>query len=451
MKKFKNWFYIVVVTTSLVGASVVDAGINEGLKAFFPLEGNAHDLTGNGHDGTIFGDPQTVTGSVGSALRFDGNGDYVSTPSFAGQTEGSIAFWFLTDQNTVGEYLSSRSLNGYDDSDLIISGCEHVNELCAIVFDGSGWSRLSTTIQPERWYHLAFTWDRTGKRLFLDGELVDQNSNTRAVFHDLPLEIGRDSYSGGQSYNRGVIDEIRIYDRALLPEEITDLMNMTAYYSFDADTVVDDSGRGNDGTVFGGVTFNDGVVSRSIELNNGDSGQEDYISLPPISWESFTVAHWLRIDSVDPADGGVTYSVGDQGSANSFLGIWVNGEGGSFAQIYHEDHYTSTALVSITPGQWHHVAVTVDRTKMRYYLDGAMASEVAIPPEIAYSMVDEPGFVGAHEWWNGGGFDARFNGGIDELRLYDRVLSPTEIKLLAGVFVDGFEVGDTSRWSSTMR
>ena len=79
---------VVFLTVGLAGALVAQGGINDGLVAHFPLDGHAQDATGNGYDGSIFGDPQTVTGMVDSALRFDGVGDYVATPTFAGQATG---------------------------------------------------------------------------------------------------------------------------------------------------------------------------------------------------------------------------------------------------------------------------------------------------------------------------------------------------------------------------
>ena len=43
-------------------------------------DGFAGDATGNGHNGTIFGDPSSVAGISGQALRFDGQDDWISVP-----------------------------------------------------------------------------------------------------------------------------------------------------------------------------------------------------------------------------------------------------------------------------------------------------------------------------------------------------------------------------------
>ena len=86
---------IVFLSIAFILSSVsVYAGINDGLVAYYPLDGNANDASGNGYNGTIYGNPpQFITGKIGSAMKFDGVDDYVSLPALPGSPEATITGW----------------------------------------------------------------------------------------------------------------------------------------------------------------------------------------------------------------------------------------------------------------------------------------------------------------------------------------------------------------------
>ncbi len=84
--------------------------------------------------------------------------------------------------------------------------------------DGSNWHRIpGPTIQVGRWYHVVLTYDGTMK-FYVDGTLY--GSDTFTLVHDTvtPLQIGRSATYG--NYFSGIVDEVRIYNRALSEEEI---------------------------------------------------------------------------------------------------------------------------------------------------------------------------------------------------------------------------------------
>ena len=58
----------------------VSAGINDGLVAYYPFNGNANDESGNGNDGTVNGAIPTIDrfGSVDAGYEFNGNSDFTS-------------------------------------------------------------------------------------------------------------------------------------------------------------------------------------------------------------------------------------------------------------------------------------------------------------------------------------------------------------------------------------
>src|SRR5262249_40492078 len=85
----------------------------------------------------------------------------------------------------------------------------------------------------------------------------------------------------------------------------------------------------------------------------------------------------------------------------------------------------------LEPGRWHHVAVTYDGSRLaagvKVYIDGAEAKTTTLLDELNQSFqTKEPLRIGS-----GGGPDGRFNGLVDEVRVYGRVIEPAEASVLA--------------------
>jgi hypothetical protein len=98
-------------------------------------------------------------------------------------------------------------------------------------------------------------------------------------------------------------------------------------------------------------------------------------------------------------------------------------------------NYLSAKLTAFTLNAWHHVAVTVKRTGspngvIHWYLDG-VAHGTAIPTRMGSLVNKFPLRIGANGAANPGAF---FNGMLDEVEIFNRVLTPTEVNsmFLAG-------------------
>jgi hypothetical protein len=76
--------------------------------------------------------------------------------------------------------------------------------------------------------------------------------------------------------------------------------------------------------------------------------------------------------------------------------------------------------------QWHHLALTWDGATARAYVDGEPSGSLDVP---AVGFDDSPLLVGADN--NTGALAYFLTGGIDEVRIYDRPLSDTEVSALA--------------------
>ena len=203
--------------------------LEDGLVAHYPFNGNADDASGNDNHGLLYGGPTLAPdrfGNPDSAYSFDGSNDYIkSSGTFAPQSEGVISLWFKADQDTVAGsgIASSRSDYGYLDGDWLI---EMVPSLWVYYWNGGeGWNGPGGIPLPslEQWHHLVLNWDvATGSTTYLDGNVVGSSPVPVPIFGDLPIEIGRNRHQLIHYYE-GLIDDVRIYNRALSAEEVAAL------------------------------------------------------------------------------------------------------------------------------------------------------------------------------------------------------------------------------------
>ena len=192
-------------------------GLNDGLVAYYPFNGNATDESGNGNDGVVNGAVLATDRSdqENSAYFFDGN-DFVSIgnpPSLRLSEDFSISSWALFTSNSgTDRILSFNQEFGYELG----------------VWDGNPWfaygrinHRSSQVIQPNTWFNLTVT--KTGNliRLYLNGAKILEESNPNNPTFSRELRFGQKSQQ--DSWWTGKIDDTRFYDRALTGEEVASL------------------------------------------------------------------------------------------------------------------------------------------------------------------------------------------------------------------------------------
>lgn len=189
---------------------------------------------------------------------------------------------------------------------------------------------------------------------------------------------------------------------------------------------VDASGHANDGTLTGGATWSVGQSANAVNLD----GVDDRIELPGAASlhlrNRLTLAAWVRLDTIDAGDGilvkgSSAIPYGLQLEANGRLRFTANagappgGVGGG--------SWSST--LAVATGSWHHVAVTYDGTRIRFYLDGAL-DPVQPAAALRFGRVAAGAFAGADPL-----AAAYLDGALDDLRIYNWALSGPEIDALA--------------------
>ena len=186
------------------------------------------DATGTGHTGTIAGAAWSTAGRNGNALSFDGVNDWVSVAD-ANDLD-------LTTGMTIEAWVRPTALSGWN---TVVLKEATANMLAYGLYanDSSPWPAVTVrigTAEPSvpgtapvalnTWTHLAATYDGATLRLFVNGVQVGSRAHTGNITASTRvLGIGGNSVWG--EYFNGLIDDVRIYNRALSAAEIQSDMN----------------------------------------------------------------------------------------------------------------------------------------------------------------------------------------------------------------------------------
>lgn len=188
-----------------------------------PPEDGALDSSGRGHHATCDRCPELVAGMRGGGYRFDASFDEILVvpdhPDFRG--EYTIAAWIYAESTIRQIAILSKPFG---------SGTGNTWQL-ELLEDGfvslSGGSPHSLTspgaLAPGAWHHVAGRWDGTEKELFIDGVEVDEVDAT-VEYDGHAIYLGGDQNTGDEVLHwDGVLDDLRIYNRALSDSEIAEL------------------------------------------------------------------------------------------------------------------------------------------------------------------------------------------------------------------------------------
>jgi hypothetical protein len=234
-------------TDGTTDASVgIDGRLSAGLVAYYPCESATNavlpDSSGHKNDGTLASGAGAATGTacsfaggeVGNGLFLDSaNKGYLSVPSgiLASAVEMTVAQWvylksnpswqrifdFGQDQNVDMVFVSNNNSTGRPRFAISLTGPSG-----AQVIDGP------SAFPTGSWTHLAIVIGPSGGILYINGQQVGANSSLTLRPVDLGSTpnnfFGRSQYAS-DPYLDGNLDEIRIYDRALTPAEISALAN----------------------------------------------------------------------------------------------------------------------------------------------------------------------------------------------------------------------------------
>lgn len=207
-----------------------------GLVAYYPFDGNANDASGNGHHGSTHGTisaPGRLENPAG-ACWFDGIDDYIEvaySEDFS-LTTWTIAGWFNADTVAASRWLVAKEANSNDKYNYAVcfattGRLSSSYETCS---EEPG-NLASGTVAPGKWCFFAAVRDHATKenRLYVNGTL-----SGLAVYNNTPCTastrllfgVGPSGPLPLRDYFKGRLDDVRIYNRVLTPQEVQELSNM---------------------------------------------------------------------------------------------------------------------------------------------------------------------------------------------------------------------------------
>ncbi len=322
-----------------------------------------------------------------------------------------------------------------------------------------------TRVEPRQWTHVAVVWDPVAraKSIYINGQL-DITTEADGVLGQtaLPVTVGLQpgAVTPLNAYY-GAVDELRLWRYVRSPQEIYDnhalLVNgsepgLSGVWSFDEaeGNAAEDSGRalaGQPSANMSSLNRVDGVdlgeprlASYTLDLD----GETQFLTVVDHAslngFTNLTLEAWVRPKAP---------------KAPGFMFILSKGEAGYGLALDADMHVRYMVNASqlnalkstgkVTPGEWNHVAVVVDRTagKTTFYINGKASGSFnsTIIPNSAGPLC--LGKVG------GALLSGFFHGGLDEVRIWGSVRTPTEILLLAFNELPGTTAGLAGHWSFT--
>jgi hypothetical protein len=207
-----------------------DAFVDVTLVAYWnfddtPADG-ALDSSGRGHTATCIGAcPTLVPGKNGNGYRFDPDQSHALTvpdsPDFRGNY--TLAAWIYADVNNLHQAVMSKPVGA------VSANSWQLELLTTAKLSVSGgtthYLENPATTAVATWYHVAGTWDGTTKRLYVNGVLVASVAST-TTYDTSIVVLGADQNTGSTVlYWDGILDDVRIYNRALTLQELQAFAN----------------------------------------------------------------------------------------------------------------------------------------------------------------------------------------------------------------------------------
>ncbi len=449
----------------------------------------AHDSTTYLNSGTISGatwsDDTYGASSSNKALSFDGTNDYVSR-SYTADTElnpGTAAFsvstWFkhsstvpVAQQTLISRYSGAgykvyMNTGGY---------------MCFGLDGDSTWSPTdvtctTTSYADSNWHHMEAIKGASTIAIFIDG--VQKSSTAFTVSTSLSgssptLYVGVDS-DGTSNPWTGFIDEVRVYNSSRSTTQVEQEFvargsnkgvsaqmggtgaagqlgtGLVGYWKMDesSGTLTDSSGNANTGT-WGG-TGSSHYTTGKYGNGSGFNGTDDYVessTIPSIT-TAITLSAWVKPNFTDGTGLQAYAKIISQPVDSSNNDPWDNyalGFDGSSPAKFHAEISTGTSgsginvysTSTIISGNWYFVSAVYNGQTLKIYVNGK--EEGVTNTTLTIGVSNRKIYFGNLD--SGNHSSNWYKGNIDEARIYNRALSPAEVRALYD-----YAPGPVAHWS----
>ncbi|MDD5518383.1 MAG: LamG domain-containing protein [Candidatus Omnitrophica bacterium] len=408
------------------------------------------DVSNNGGYGIFSGGVKPIGGISGQALSFDGVDDYVNNSTADWRSEdsvGSIEVWFKTSKSATNQTLFASADEAGSERYFRFRVRSIGNVLnISNNIDSEDSVSGSTVVNDNNWHQAVLVSDGSAYSIFLDGVAenltIISGTNSGDWFSDTTL---RDNFTiGAMKYNstiihyfNGLIDEVRIYNRALSADEIKQHYEQTrrnldvnqpsgappvGWWKMDEPTgitVKDWSGNNNNGTVSNGgygATSTDGKIGKALFFD----GTDDYVSIPDSIVDlsgDFTVGLWVAISGVpDTGTNSRVFSLVD-GADNLEMVIYP---GGNVGYRLNGTSWASSGQVLIPQDNiWHYYVLKSENGVGTIYVDN---KEISLPSS---GITSDASFSAIGSGYQTTTYNTK--GKIDDVRIYNYARTAEQI------------------------
>jgi hypothetical protein len=439
------------------------------MVSWWPGDGNAEDIQG-GHNGVLMNGATFASGEVDQAFQFNGGSERVfiaDSPSLAITVSLTLDAWVnatSTPPNGIGDIIFRGDDRPFLDPYTLRMVGSNVDFQ---ISDAAGnVASVQAPLPLNQFVHVAGTLDdATGlMTVYINGIFAAQTTTSIRPYGSLTganpgVSIGNLQSDTALEPFVGLIDEVEVFNRALDWSEVLAIYNagssgkckcaplppnLLSWWPGDGNA--NDIQGGKNGTLMNGATFALGFVQQAFSFDGIDA----FVATPQVSPGSqLTLDAWLNPSTVaggfpDPGLGGMLRRTAAGGGLNCH--DWTIGlYGGKIGALYRPNNPNPncglgqpnvTAVLQSTEnaqvGTWYHVALTLDGTTARLYVNGVLEATGMTDP----SYTGDPGFqIGSSACCAGMG-DA-FAGLVDEVQVFNRVLSQNEIEAIVNAGSSG--------------
>jgi hypothetical protein len=408
----------------------------------------AHDSSTFARNGTVYGGANWSTRcSSVRVFNFSGNSNYVRINNASNLQPAlalTIAAWIKGDAWGSGTAVNAILRKGETDPNnyqLAIADGRVAFYLNAL---DTGGIRGNTVLTPGQWYHVAAVWDGSTVSIYVNGQLDNvpvARTGTTGI-DTRRLYIG--GRAGADCFD-GMIYDVRLYNYGLTLPEIAQVYGLVGHWKLDetsGTTAADSSLAGNDGVYTNNPTlgvshtpFDDGVA-----LAVGFDGVDDYVEIPydaSLDSQSYTVSAWVYCTEISDAfesgilgtRNGVEYGFDvkvDPGVVHGDIPAVGDSWLDTSVDIRETDTGSNGQGGQLALSHWYLVTYVVDGASntANLYLDGDLKRTISLSGTPRFIRPGQTLMIGNSAI----AYGEFFHGRIDDVRLYNRPLCPTEIQ-----------------------
>lgn len=407
---------------------VSDAQVTSGLLQEFKFNGTYTNQAGGisfaSNAGTSF--VADRKGNSNSALNINNTGSIATITGLPyGSAARSVSFWVKLngfDPNTIDMFYSygHNPLGNPNGGGRTQGATFHFGY-------GGGNHQVSDNITLNTWTHFVFIYDGTASKIYRNGSLLGTEAISWNTLNNSDLfKIG--TGPGNELWFNGAIDDLKIFNRALSANEVSDLYDPAPVQEWSFDGTYASKANtypflSNSGTSF--TTNRFGQSNKALVINNTGTYVNGGVAGLPSGNSSRTVSFWLSRYQTGTFQEIFVY--GSSGANYCFgLNIAANETMMNYNYNFGSVYSPLTSSVIPTGITWAHIAVVYTGDSAKIYRNGLLRVSAAVTTPLATPSGSASLLLGRVLTVA----STPFYGAIDDFKIYPKALSQNEISTL---------------------